>query len=452
MLALLASVSLGALQGGTSKSSSPPTVRRGPVRLSGNVLTDDDGPFIAFGASYFPAIYLERNEPDRLEQNLSALDGLTHIRIFGDVGGGVWSRRETRPDLPDYWAVVDRLFARLKRHRNLRAEIVAMAGSPYLTSAQARQTYVDRWVAFINAHLDQVISFEISNEGFGGNGKINVAELKALASKAQRATPAIVMSSDPSNTADACELYAGEGLKAVPWHLPRGMGPAPSGWARPARQPYGIVGQSDGPDKNCPGQLGPPFNDEPIGIQSSVVSETDPRHIVVEAVLAASAKFPLSNLHSGAGVYAQLVDAEHPLPGLSIARTGERKANLLDQPAFAPAVAGLIAAMRNLPPDLASWSKCSGSNDNPGCSPVKWAGGGGPLEGRCYFAERGADFAGACFGADILALPLVANKALSVDLRDPLDWRLVHHQELAAGARFLFDAKIDAYVMVGTLR
>ena len=208
------------------------------------------------------------------------------------------------------------------------------------------------------------------------------------------------------------------------------------------------MGVTDGPDKNCPGQLGPPFNDEPIGIQSSVVSETDARHIVVEAVLAAAAKFPLSNLHSGAGVYAQLVDTAHPLPGLSIARTGERTANLLDQPAFAPAVAGLIAAMRNLPPDLASWSKCSGDDDSPGCSPVKWAG-GGPLEGRCYFAVRGADFAGACFGADILALPLIANRALSVDLRDPLDWRLVRHQELAAGARFLFDANIDAYVMVG---
>ena len=102
--------------------------------------------------------------------------------------------------------------------------------------------------------------------------------------------------------------------------------------------------------------------------------------------------------------------------------------------------------MRIRPPDLAGWSKCGG--DNPGCSPVKGAD-DGSVEGRCYFAERGAEFVGACFGADVLARPLVASKALAVDIRDPLDWRLVQHQNLAAGARYLFDAKIDAYVMVG---
>ncbi len=428
-------VTLTSVEGaGFGSIERPQPGRSGRVQLIDRATADAGGVFLSIGASYFPAIALERTEPERLDRNLKLLSGhVSYIRIFGDVGGGVWSARKTQADRPDYWPVVGRLFARLNRH-HLRAEVTVFAGSPVFTNLVQRTAFLDRWVDFANAHPDQIQGLEISNEELGAGP---LSEIQALARRAAARTDLVVSATSPRTQQDVCALYARAGLDAMTLHFARGFGA--DGWVRPVRQPWGAVGQWDGPDQLCPGAVPPILDNERIGIQASVQADSDPRHQIVGIIVSFISKSSMVVLHSGAGTYAQ----KNP-PGVD----GLREANLADQPTFVPTLKGLKAAQSYLPADLPNWRKCNGSQT--ACSPL--AGISGRLAGRCYVAQKPPRFVAACFGADVLALPLTAARSLAADVRDPLDGAIVKRLDLRPGEALNLDRSRDAYVLVGHTR
>jgi hypothetical protein len=405
-----------------------PAPRKGMVQLTGRATVDADGLFLATGTSFFWAIAGERDDPGQLDRNLAALAGrVQFIRLFADVGGsGYWQNRDTRAADAGYWEVVDRLFARLRRHA-LRAQVTIFAGSPVFQTFEMRSAFVDRWVDFANAHPDQVILLEISNEAIGAG---DLAEIRGLAERAARQTDVLVTATSVP-PGEHCRVYAEAGLDVWTEHYQRVF--LADGPFRPIRQPWGAPGEYDAA---CPGQLPTAWNGEPIGIQSSVQHDDDPRHHVLAAIVTFIAGNAGYVLHSGAGVR-----------GLKDER---RAANLMEQPTFAHALEGLEAAEEYLPPDLPNWDRC---NHYWACHPfdgVVAAINSGRLV-RAYAALRNERFVVAVIGARG-PMTLSPKEAAEFDVRDPLDGRVLARYDLRPGQTFTLDAAIDAYVLVGRRR
>src|SRR5687768_5580669 len=74
--------------------------RPGRVRLDGHSLTDDAGPFLGLGASYFTALWRCKNDRPRLESDLAFLsrNGFNYYRLLSMVGHHPgWKGREIAP-------------------------------------------------------------------------------------------------------------------------------------------------------------------------------------------------------------------------------------------------------------------------------------------------------------------------------------------------------------------
>ncbi len=402
-----------------------PPPPKGMVRLSGRATVDADGPFLATGASLFWAISGERDDPERLDRNLATLAGrVQFIRLFADVGGpGYWQDRDTRAADADYWRVIDRLFARLRRHA-LRAQVTIFAGSPAFQTFETRAAFVDRWVGFANSHSDQVILLEISNEAIGAG---DLAEIRRLAERAARQTDVLVTATSVP-AGEHCRVYAAAGLDVWTEHYERIF--LADGPFRPIRQPWGAPGEYD---EACPGDLPTAWNGEPIGIRSSVQHDEDPRHHALAAIVTFIAGNAGYVLHSGAGVR-----------GL---KDEGRAANLIDQPTFQHAIEGLKAAGEYLPPDLPNWNRC---NHHWSCHPFE-----GVLDAinagrlvRAYAALQDERFVVAVIGARG-PMTLSPKEAAEFDVRDPLNGQVLARYNLRAGQTFTLDAAIDAYVLTG---
>jgi len=86
----------------------------GPVTLNNYVLTDNQGPFLGLGATYFLALRHEKYDEVQLKDNLSSLSeqGFDYIRVLSMVGSPpAWSGNEIIPPgttlssgaWSDYW-------------------------------------------------------------------------------------------------------------------------------------------------------------------------------------------------------------------------------------------------------------------------------------------------------------------------------------------------------------
>src|SRR5688500_14301631 len=71
----------------------------GAVRLNGRALADASGPINALGTTLFWALWAERHDQKRLDENLAwlAARNVHYLRVLGMVGGKSWEDRVIDP-------------------------------------------------------------------------------------------------------------------------------------------------------------------------------------------------------------------------------------------------------------------------------------------------------------------------------------------------------------------
>jgi len=372
---------------GSDRSSEPADARRvgavpvsqanhrGRVRAEGKAFADDGGPFLALGASLFWALWGEAHDAERLDRNLSWLADrdFDYVRILGMVGSETWQDRRIDPRAPDYWAVVDGFMDRLARH-GLRAEVTVFADAEIMMPDEGeRAEFAEAWARYADSRADQVLFIETANE-YAQNG-FEAAEVRDLAGRMNALTDVLVAASTPRAPwpVDAADrdamlawrtLYGGPQADVVTYHFNRA--PGPDGAWRQVALPWRL--QFTGVDLPLVWA-----NNEPIGPQSSVVSDDDPVRLAMGAAVTWVSGLAAYTLHTGAGVRGG---------GRADLDRG-RVANLWETPRI-DEIAGMLAAVRRaLPADLPNWERV-GPGDRQ--HPCRSAGDG------TFAARRGSAF------------------------------------------------------------
>lgn len=414
--------------------------RSGAVRIEGRALADDGGPWNALGASLFWALWGERHDASRLDANLTLLErhGVDYVRILGMVGAESWKDRAIEPSSPDYWATVDRLFARLRRH-NLRAHVTLFADAQVmLPDNAARQRFVSAWAARANQHRDLIVALEVANESWqnGFEGPSGVTQLRALGAQLAAATPVPVALSSLPSPDDWCRVYAGvAGIDFASVHYDRDISGPERQW-RPVAQPWGYPANYE---RGCEGRLPrAAISNEPIGPQSSVADDADPLRLALSVAMTFVSGNAAYVYHSGAGIRGG--------GAADLARGRAADFSKADS-----AVLDAIAAVRRrLPDGLANWTRHDAAS-----SAMPW-------DGFQRAAVRG-DLVGAYAATSdkrVVAVILGVRRPHTVTARRPMDITLVNPitgatlvaSTLAAGASWTVPADLPGYLVVGSFK
>ncbi|MGE0702734.1 MAG: hypothetical protein AB7F99_10045 [Vicinamibacterales bacterium] len=335
-------VGLGVLTFASAQSAWPHLVfaagRTGAVRLDGRSFADEQGPFLALGATLFWALWGERHDPDRLDGNLAwlAARGVDYVRLLGMIGGTSWEDREIDPDADDYWTIVDRLMDRLARH-GLRAQVTLFAeADAMMPDAARRREFALAWADRARKDPERIILLEVANEHWQ-NGLADIGELRDLGRRMGNRTDTLIALSAPLDDR-ICDVYEGSAADIVTIHYSRSS----KGWEA-VEEPW------EWPDENVPCERTLPVrvNNEPIGPQSSVEADDDPSRLVMSYVTTFMAGNAAYVLHAGAGVRG----------GGAADRALGRAADFDDTPGLDVALEGMSRAREYLPEDLASWTR-----------------------------------------------------------------------------------------------
>lgn len=411
-------------------------VRTGAVRLEGRAFADDGGPWNALGASLFWALWGERHDPDRLDANLAHLaeHGVDYVRILSMVGSETWHDRVIDPRAGDYWAVADRLFARLARH-GLRVQVTVFADAQVMMpDARERELWLDAWVAYAEAHRAQVFLLEVANE-YWQNGFADPEQVRSLGRRAQAHTSIPVALSAPPDD-DVFSLYADWSGPAT-LHYDRNVQTDHGPW-RPIRQPYGCWNEYR-EREHYTGNVPPVcVNNEPIGPHATVFDESDPLRLAMAYVTT----FVVGNgayvYHAGAGVrgggQADLARGRFP--------------NLYD---YDHAILRAMSHWRaTLPDGLPNWHRTA-----PHLHDFPWSGSKDAIDRgdvvRTFVALSGNQIVGAFLG---MRRPHEATARVGLDLvlYHPVTGEALHRVDVNAGERFTIPADLPGYVVMGALR
>lgn len=416
------------------EATASPASRQGRVRLDGRVLRDDGGPFNALGATLFWAMWGEAHEPERLDANLQWLAdrGVDYVRILGMVGADSWGDRRIDPASPGYWPAADRLLARLARH-GLRAQLTLFADAQVMMpSRAARARFVDAWAAKANGQPERFILLEIANEHWQ-NGVADIAELRTLGRRLADKTDVLVALSSPL-AGQACAMYAKSAADLATVHYPRDFS-ADDPW-RPVWQPWRWPAEYE---TGCRGQLPPAVNNEPIGPESSVFEDDDPRRLVMAYVATFVSQNAAYVLHTGAGIRA----------GGAGDRLVGRSANMWEVPQLDAALRGIAAARAYLPPDLANWRRHDVDEASHPVAEFAPAIDAGALRGA-YAASSGGRFVAVVVGVR-RPFDVRATRGCTIEVRLPLSDAPVAQRRVDRGEAVTLSGG-EAFVLTGVCR
>jgi hypothetical protein len=312
--------------------------RTGSVRLEERAMADDDGPFLALGATLFWGLWGEQHEPERLDRNLAWLAerGVDYVRILGMVGGVSWEDREVDPAGANYWSTVDRFLDRLARH-GLRAQVTLFAEADAMMSdPDERQAFARRWANLAERRRERILLLEVANEHWR-NGLDDVQELRRLGRQVANRTRTLVALSAPRST-QICDVYEDSAADIATIHYARSR----ESWTS-VKQPWEWRRQA----LACRDSLPVPVNNEPVGPQSSVEADDDPARLVMSYVTTFLAGNAAYVLHAGAGVRG----------GGAADRALGRAVDFADTPQLDLTFNRIARAREHLPSDLPNWTR-----------------------------------------------------------------------------------------------
>jgi hypothetical protein len=411
--------------------------RTGLVRLAGRVFIDDDGPYLAVGASLFWALWGYQNDRQRLEQHLDyfAARGVDYVRVFAVIGPR-WSDRIVDPRNRswdgDLAGLLDLAFS-----RGLRVELTIWQDTDLTPD---RMAIIDRVAAVVSPRPQTIQYFEICNEGYADTSRFPSGwpgEAQVLANALWAKTPHVVAVTSPAamDPAAIATWYGQTSANLMTPHLPReATGDGLIGEWRYVRQTW---------DPQLVSNLAW-TNDEGKGPQSSVDEDDDPLRLTMYAGftwLCGGAGFVL---HTGAGVGGG--------DQASLARG--RVANLWEVTNIEQTLPAIQTMRRLLPPDLPNWSRHNANRNFPGYPfdidrlvPLIEAG----LLIRA-FAATAPD--GRLIVMPIVAqvdVPFTARSAMHIDVYDPMTGEQRDAVDLAARETYTLPPTLAA-VLIGFAR
>jgi hypothetical protein len=314
------------------------------VRLEGNSLCDNSGPFHGLGASYFQALRRAKFDRARLTNDLAFLASkkFNYIRVLSMVGWyEAWEGREIAPvnfrnragracaAWPDYWQQLRDLIDIAHGH-GLRVQVTIFADAQLMPNKADRFSHLRTMLEQLAGREHKIILLEVANEAWqnGFPGAQGVADLREFTSfLAQRTRiPVAITSNHEAGAAALAALHQNSGADIATFHFSRDTRTVEGGWL---------------PVRDCwwAGDLAdlPPFSsNEPIGPGSSVASENDPVKLVMAAAFAWTANLPMYVYHTSAGVFGR-----------------EQFENMTGAGDF-------VQLLKILPPDLPNWRRNDG--------------------------------------------------------------------------------------------
>ena len=323
--------------------------RTGRVRVEGYSLTDDQGPFLGLGASYFTALWRCKHDRSRLEADLEYLSrqGFNYYRMLSMVGyHPAWDDREIAPvsfirrddkrveAWSDYWQQLRELIDLAYDRYRIRTQITIFADAQLMPKKEDRTEHMRKLLAEVTIGREhKIILLEVANEAWqnGFPGDPGVSELREFAKYLNERTeiPIAITSNhdwpELGSSKGFDRIYAASSADLATWHFSRDRR-TDDGW-KPVYDCWELAYRPGFP---------PVSSNEPIGPGSSVNAEKEPIRLVMAAAFAYSAKLPMYVFHSEAGVFgnARFEDT----PGI------DRFGHLL----------------RLLPGDLSSWQRNDG--------------------------------------------------------------------------------------------
>lgn len=313
----------------------PPVGRKGIVRLDGKCLTDDGGAWLAFGTSDFPLLSLMRNEAARAEENVHWLAErrLDAVRVFADVSGPSWADRSIQFTDPD-WLDLAHASVELVQSYGMRLIWTLFAGPREQHDPSWYRMATQTMAGLIAERPESVLYSEVRNEQEGPND----TTMRECAALLRGILPQMPVALCGTPEKELPKVYGGSRANLATVHWDRRY--EERGW-RPVRQPWGYYELVEMPQAHA--------NNEPIGIDSSIASETDPQHLAGAALSAWLTGECAYVLHTGAGIRAG--------GAADLARNPPRKANMWEQPTLEPTLALIEEIRELLPADLPSWER-----------------------------------------------------------------------------------------------
>ena len=317
----------------------------GAVRVKEHSFTDNNGPFLGLGASYFTSLWRCKYDRPRLEKDLSFLakQGFNYIRMLSMVGYyPAWDGLEIAPVTfnnkngkrveawPDYWQQLRELVDIAYGH-GLRTHITIFADAQLMSEKHARREHMRKLLDdVVRGREHKIILLEVANEAWqnGFPGDQGIADLREFASYLNGQTEVPVAITSNHDVEDGFEkTYAGSDADLATWHFSRdrsvaeGWGPVIDCWEFATKPGYPPV-----------------ISNEPIGPGASVASEKEPIRLVMAAAFGYVAKLPSYVFHSEAGVF------------------GKKRFE------DTPAIREFGSLLRLLPPDLPGWNRYDGNS------------------------------------------------------------------------------------------
>ena len=412
------------------------TSRGGIVRASGRVFTDDQGPFLALGATLFWGLWGFEHDRARLGKNLEAIarGGFDYIRVLAVVGPQGWSDRTVDPR-NEHWADHVAAFTDWAYDEHaLRVQWTVFGGVDTTPTAEGRARLVDRFATAIKGRHHKVFAVELANEGhqngFGGEG--GRAELKRLATRLRASYPGLLATTAPRSPAcsERAASYKGAPASFVTLHFPRTGGN--DRWHL-VQAPWRVMAS------DCKGVPDAYSNNEPIGPYSSVSEERDPLVLAMSAAATWASGVGAYVLHTGAGIRG----------GGTEDQSGGRPADMWDVQDWSRITASLQCVRSVLPRDLPNWSRLTeGSRGHPftATRPAS-AKARAPL----IAAARNGEFTALALGKGERG-PLKARRTLTVRAVDPLSCATLVEATLDKGESAVLPDGSPAVLVLGRFR
>lgn len=416
----------------------------GPVRVVGNTLVDDNGPFPGLGVSYFTALWRCKFDQLTLERNLAFLasQGFNYYRMLSMVGYyPAWDGLEISPvgfqnragkkvdAWPDYWEQLARLVDLAYDKHGLRTQITVFADAQLMPQREARLAHMSSLLdRVVKGREKKILVLEVANEawqnGFPGREGMNDLREFAAFLSARTDVPVAITSNHESPEAFE-ELYTGGKADLATWHFSRDQR-ADDGW-KPVYDCWDFA--------NRPG-LPPVISNEPIGPGSSVNSEREPIRLVMAAAFAYSAGIPAYVFHSEAGVFGKTTFQA------------------------TPAIDQYKELLKLLPRDLPGWQRNDGREPSaPFTAYVKgkpnlyWPEVEAANDGcvRNTGSRKGDRFVCVPIGIRSGGLELEARKALRFAAHDPLTGKTLKSGVLRAKERVTMPAGPGGLIILGNM-